>query len=263
MADIEKAREFIGNGIDLIEGWPEIDEDSRLLKEGTIEVLREAFTILDEKPVVIDRQGKNVPDQPCPDCQQPPDPDREFVKEVKGYLNRLAGKVTSGTENKDDWKGLVAFLYQACNYLDAQQPASEFTKELRAMIVNARCFAQPKSTLYDLCIEGHKACGLLDAQQQKIDRQNKEHKQLHEDCAAWMDKAHEAESECGKLKSELSLYCKNFCEAHQPLPDDSYEGCYCCDMVQQAKEIERLKEQLIVPKCETCTLNPKPKYTRA
>ena len=40
---------------------------------------------------------------------------------------------------------------------------------------------------------------------------------------------------------ELKLFRKNFCEAHQPLPEDTYNGCYCCDAVAQAKQIEGLE----------------------
>lgn len=41
--------------------------------------------------------------------------------------------------------------------------------------------------------------------------------------------------------AELKLYRKNFCEAHQPLPEDTYKGCYCCDLAELAKQIEELK----------------------
>lgn len=42
---------------------------------------------------------------------------------------------------------------------------------------------------------------------------------------------------------ELKLFRKNFCEAHQPLPEDTYNGCYCCDAVAQAKQIEGLQKE--------------------
>ena len=41
-----------------------------------------------------------------------------------------------------------------------------------------------------------------------------------------------------QLQAELKLCQKNFCVAHQPLPEDSYEGCYACDMMQLQAEVK-------------------------
>jgi len=55
-----------------------------------------------------------------------------------------------------------------------------------------------------------------------------------------------------ELQAELSLYRKGFCVAHQPLPEGSYKGCYCCDLVhlqhkltEACAENERLKDALL------------------
>jgi len=55
-----------------------------------------------------------------------------------------------------------------------------------------------------------------------------------------------------KLQAELSLYQKGFCVAHQPLPEDTYKGCYCCDLVHLQHKLtgvcaenERLKDALL------------------
>lgn len=51
--------------------------------------------------------------------------------------------------------------------------------------------------------------------------------------------AGELEVKIEQLQAELKLYRKGFCEAHQALPEDTYEGCYCCDLVQL--EVENIK----------------------
>jgi len=47
-----------------------------------------------------------------------------------------------------------------------------------------------------------------------------------------------------KLQAELSLYRKGFCEAHQPLPEGNYKGCYCCDLVHLQTKNQKLKNAL-------------------
>jgi hypothetical protein len=53
------------------------------------------------------------------------------------------------------------------------------------------------------------------------------------------------EAQIQRLKVELGYYRKNFCEAHQPLPEDTYKGCYCCDLIHLTEENARLKKQII------------------
>ncbi len=164
----------------------------------------------------------------CPDCcQQPPDPDREFVDETRKMYFAANKKGLSVIALLDRLKEACsrlniknADLSEAYARLDAQQPpASELVKELWE--------------LANLPIEQRAKAGFSTMDKKimlqaadVIYRQNKEHKQLHEDCAAWMDKAHEAEAECGKLKAVLE----------------------CC---------------LQMRKCDACEWNPKPKYVKA
>jgi len=51
-----------------------------------------------------------------------------------------------------------------------------------------------------------------------------------------------------RLQAELSLYRKGFCEAHQPLPEDTYKGCYRCDLVHIHHKFEKLKKSFEISK---------------
>jgi len=56
-------------------------------------------------------------------------------------------------------------------------------------------------------------------------------------------KVEELIKERNKLKEELSLYRKCFCEAHQPLPEDSDGDCYCCELVHIHHKLEQLQTE--------------------